>query len=221
MAEQEQLNNVSSQEQPQDETLEDVFRQFPVEQAANSFAAQPRQNVEQPPPDISVPDPSYDPDGFKNVVKSLHTNDWEVKTALNRVSEQLEGMKQERQRAAEEADISQTVKQIQDSVPALAGKEGLVKAYLGVFAQQDQRVLKVWENRKQNPAAWNKTLSVITKQMAKDIDFKADPQLTENTRAAKASRDQMATTRTPDADEKWAKASPSQFQHYWDELTKG
>ena len=216
MAEQEQVDTVPSEAAPE-ETLEDVFRQFPVEEAAKSFDAQPNRSVEKA-PEINIPDPSYDPDGFKTAMKSLHTNDWEVKTTLNRVSEQLDGLRQERQRAIEEDDISSTVAKIQESIPALSGKDRLVKGYLGAMASEDQRVARVWENRRQNPAAWNKTLSVITKQMAKDFDFQVDPQLAENTRAAKASRDQMATTKTPDPDDKWSKAEPGDFQRYWDQL---
>jgi hypothetical protein len=214
MAEQEQVETTSSE--AADETFDDVFKQFPVEDTASSFTAQPK-NEE--PPEVNIPDPSYDLDGFKTSMKSLTKNDWEVKQALNRVSEQLNGLQQAQQRTIEEEDINSTIGTIQDSIPSLKGKDRLVKGYLGAVANEDNRIARAWESRKKNPAAWEKTLSVITKQMAKDFDFAADPQLTENTRAAKASRDQMATTRASDPDDKWTNASPQEFQHYWSQLT--
>lgn len=211
MAEQEQVETAPS-EVPE-ETLDDVFKEFPVQEAAQSFNAQPKQ--EEKAPDLNIPDPSYDPEGFKDSMKSLHSNDWEVKQTLNRISEQLDGVTQERQKAVEEEDISVTVGKIQESIPALEGKDRLVKGYLGAVATEDPRVARAWENRSQNPAAWERTLNVITKSMAKDFDFQSDPQLAENTRAAKASRDQMATTKQDDPDEKWSKASPQDFDRYW------
>lgn len=216
MAEQEQVETAPS-EVPE-ETLDDVFKQFPVQETAQSFNAQPRQQETQKPPELNIPDPSYDPDGFKESMKSLHSNDWEVKQTLNRISEQLDGVTQERQRTVEEDDISATVAKIQESIPALQGKDRLVKGYLGAVATEDKRVAQVWEHRKESPAAWDAALNVITKQMAKEFDFQADPQLTENTRAAKASRDQMATTKQEDPDDKIKSMSSSDFNSYWDHL---
>jgi hypothetical protein len=215
MAEQTQVETATS-EQPA-ETMDDVMRQFPVETAAESFTAQPKKEDINP-PKMDIPDPSYDPDGFKKTMQEFQTNDWEVKQALNRVSEQLNGMEQRTQRQVEEEDISATVEKIQEEIPILKGKDRVVKGYLGAVANEDPRIARVWENRKQNPAAWDKTLSVITKQISRDFDFVADPQLAENVRAAKASRDQMATTRADSPDEKWSKASPGEFELMWDRL---
>jgi len=215
MAEQEQVETGPSEVPAKEETLEDVLKDFPVESAAQSFNAQPKQD--EAPPEVNIPDPSYDPDGFKAAMKGLTTNDWEVKQTLNRISEQLDGVQKERQRTVEEADISDTVAKIQESVPALAGKDRVVKGYLGAMAQEDPRIARVWENRKQNPGAWNKTLNAISKQVAKDFEFSADPQLTENTRAAKASRDQMATTNKADPNDGIPK-DPGAFEHYWNNL---
>lgn len=219
MAEQEQVETVSSETQQQEETLDDVLSQFPIESAAQSFNAQPRQQEpSQRPPDFNVPDPTYDPDGFKQTMKSLQSNDWEVKQTINRISEQLQGEAQRRQREAEEVDISQAIKSIQKTLPTLEGKDRLVKGYLGAMAAEDPRIAKVWENRRSNPTAWNKTLNALTRQLAKDFEFQADPQLAENTRAAKASRDQMGTTSRPDPDDKFKGMNPGEFQAYWDRL---
>ena len=215
MAEQPQVETTVS-EQPA-ETMDDVMRQFPVETAAESFTAQPKKE-EPSPPKMDIPDPSYDPDGFKKTMQDFQTNDWEVKQALNRVSEQLNGMEQRTQRQVEEEDISATVEKIQEEIPILKGKDRVVKGYLGAAANDDPRIARVWENRKQNPAAWDKALSVITRQMSKDFDFVADPQLAENVRAAKASRDQMATTRAQDPDEEWRTKNPQEFAMKWDQL---
>ena len=215
MAEQEQVETVPSEQAPEkEETLDDVLSRYPVQEAAQSFNAQPKQETM---PEISIPDPSYDPDGFKQTMKSLHTNDWEVKQALNRISGQLEGEMQRRQREVEEQDISASVKKIQESVPALQGKDRIVKGYLGAMASEDPRIGKIWENRRTNPEAWAKTEAAIIKQAARDFEFQADPQLTENTRAAKASRDQMATTTKESPFDK-VPSDESGFQRFWEQL---
>ena len=216
MAEQEQVETVPSEQAVKEETLDDVFKEYSIENTAQSFNAQPKS--EEKPPEMNIPDPSYDPDGFKKTMQGFASNDWEVKQALNRVSEQLTGMQQAQQRQVEEEDISTTISEIQESIPQLQGKDRLVKGYLGAMANEDQRIARVWEQRRQNPAAWQKTLGVIKKQMAKDFEFSADSQLTENVRAAKASRDQMATTTKPDPDEKIKGMSPGDFDNYWNNL---
>lgn len=217
MAEQEQVETVTSEE-PAEETLDDVLKGFSVEDTAKSFVAQPKHQEAEKPPELSIPDPSYDPDGFKQTMKNLHTNDWEVKQTLNRISEQLQGQEQERQRQIEEADISKAVDHIQESIPVLKGKNTIIKGILGAMASEKPAITKVWENRHSNPAAWEKTLSAITKQVAKDFEFTSDPQLTESVRAAKASRDQMSTTTKRGPNDEWDGLDDSNFAQRWNNL---
>jgi len=219
MAEQEQVETVTSEES-KEESLDDVLKGFSVEDTAKSFVAQPKYQEQEKPPELNIPDPSYDPDGFKQTMKSLHTNDWEVKQTLNRISERLEGQEQERIRAIEEADIGKAVEQIQDSVPVLKGKNTIVKGILGAMATEKPAITKVWENRHRNPEAWNKTLAAITKQVAKDFEFTSDPNLTENVRAAKASRDQMSTTTRRGPNDEWEGLNESDFNRRWDQLVR-
>lgn len=218
MAEQEQVETVSSetQEAPE-ESLDDVLKDFPIEDAAKSFSAQPSQR-EPEVPEVNIPDPSYDPEGFKKAMTGMVTNDRKIEQTLNQVSEQLKGLEQQRARAIEDEDIASTVEKIQESVPQLQGKDRLVKGYLGAMASEDQRITRVWEQRKQNPAAWNRTLNAITKQLAKDFEFTADPQLTQDTRAMKASRDQMATTKQEDPNDKFKSMKPGEFDQFWQNL---
>lgn len=214
MAEQEKVETTSSDSQ-QEDTLDSVLKDFPVESVAQNFTATPKRPE---PPEVNIPDPSYDPDGFKKEISKFARNDWEVGQKVDQVLSAVEEMKAERQRLAEQTDLNKVVEEIAEAVPALKGKDRVVQGLLGAYAQQDQRIAKVWEQRKQNPAAWNKTLNVLKKEIAKEFDFMADPQLSENVKAAKASRDQMATTQKPDANEKWAKADPGDFQRMWNQL---
>lgn len=223
MSEQEQVETVPSVEvaETKEESLDEVLKEFSVEDTAKSFVAQP--NYHQPvqqekPPELNIPDPSYDPDGFRQTMKSLHTNDWEVKQTLNRISQHLEGQAKEQQRKVEEADISKAIEKIQESVPVLKGKNTVVKGILGALASEKPAIMKVWENRYQNPNAWDKTLAAITKQVAKEFDFVSDPQLTESVRAAKASRDQMATTTKRGPNDQWDGLDSVEFEKAWRRL---
>lgn len=216
MAEQEQVETAPSVEEQPEETLNDVLKDVSVEDVAQSFSATPKAPKEAP--KVDIPDPSYDPDGFKREMSKFAQNDWEVGQKVDDVLNAVNEMRAERQRNAEQTDISATIEEIQEAVPALKGKNRVVQGLLGAYAQEDQRIAKVWEQRKQNPAAWNKTLNVLKREIAKEFDFQTDPQLAENVKAAKASRDQMATTQKPDVNEKWAKASPDDFARMWDNL---
>jgi hypothetical protein len=217
MAEQERVETTPSVETQPEETLENVLKDIPVEQVAQSFNAAPRQP--EAAPSFDIPDPTYDSDGFKSKIGEVGKATWEVKQSVDGLRNEIDSLRAERQRTVEQADLGKVVSEIQEAVPSLAGKDRIVQAHLGAYAQEDPRIAKAWEQRGQNPAAWNKVLGVLKREIAKEYDFQADPQLTENVKAAKASRDQMATTQKPDADEKWQKASPAEFQKMWDNLT--
>jgi len=214
MAEQTQVETETSEQ-----TLDDVYKEFNVEEVAQSFNAQP-QAAPQPAPRPNIPDPALDIDGFKGWAENVQTSDAELRQSFRQVSEQLSSINEERQRQVEETDLNAAVKIIQEGEPALEGKEKLVKSYLGTLANDDKKLVQVWQNRGSNPKAWNAALRAVKSQIAKDFSFSADPQLTENVRAMKTSRDQMATTTKVDPNDEWS-GSITDFERKWSQLTNG
>lgn len=227
MAEQEQVETAPSETQPE-ETLDDVLKNVSIEQVAQSFDAKPSQPVQQQitqAPQLDIPDPTYDPDGFKRAIGKIAQNDFSTAQKVDQVLSLIQRREQEQERNREQTDIGNVVKEIETAVPVLKGKETLVQGLLGAYANKDPRITKVWQDRHKDPASWNKTLAVLKKQIAKEFDFAMDPQLAENIKAAKASRDQMATTNRPGPNEKWEErlrnASPTDFTKMWDQIKAG
>jgi hypothetical protein len=214
MAEQEQVSTA-----PSEPTLDDVYKQFNVEEVAKSFEATPQKQPEfrQETP-VNVPDPTLDTDGFQRWARQVHSADSEIKQTLHRVSEQLNTFQQERQRQQEEADIKNAVQKLKEKVDA---DEDFLEIALAHKARKDPKLLAVWENRHKNEKAWEAALKAVGNEFAGKFSMRADPQLAENTRAMKASRDQMATTQKESPDDKWAAMDEGEFQQEWSRLVGG
>ena len=227
MEEQEQVETAPSENAQPEESFDDVLKDVSIEQVAQSFEARPSQPA-QPvtrAPELNIPDPTYDPDGFKREIGRIAQNDFATAQKVDQVLNLMQQREQEAQRTREQTDISKVVREIETAVPALKGKETLVQGLLGAYSNKDPRITKVWQERHRNPETWNKTLNVLKKQIAKEFDFVSDPQLAENIKAAKASRDQMATTNRPNAnqalEERLRGMSPAEFQNYWNSIKAG
>lgn len=208
-----------TQAQPTSEpSLEDVYTKFNVQEAAQSFTAAP----EQPQPrqqESSIPDPALDIEGFKNWARQTQTADQEIRQTLTSVNKRLSDYEQERQRTREEADLQKAVGVLKEKVPA--ADDEFLEIALAHKARKDPKLLSIWENRAKNPQALEAALKAVGNEFASKFSMKADPQLAENTRAMKASRDQKATTQAPDKDEKWNNQSPQEFARAWDQLISG
>ena len=81
--------------------------------------------------------------------------------------------------------------------------------------------MALWQQRSQKPEAWNQALGAVGKEIAKKYAARQDPQLAENQRAMKVSRDQMATTQKVDRNERWSGMNEQEFQHEWNRLVQG
>jgi hypothetical protein len=209
--------NEETQTQPQSEpSLDDVYKQFNVQEAAESFTAKPQaQPAPQQQPAV-IPDPALDIDGFKTWARQQSSADSELRQTLTQVNERLSGYEQERQRTREEADLHKAVSVLKEKVPG--ADDEFLEIALAHKARKDPKLLSIWENRAKNPQALEAALKAVGNEFASKFSLKADPQLAENTRAMKASRDQKATTQAPDVDEKWR--NPDNFEREWARLVE-
>ena len=206
------------QEQPS--SLEDVYTKFNVTEAAQQFDAKPQ--VTEPPQrqqPVSIPDPALDVDGFKNWAQNINAADQEIRQTLHSINERLSKQDQERVRNLEEADLKAAVSALKDGQDDL--DDETVEVYLGVKARKDPKLMNLWNNRAQKPEAWKAALGVLKQDIGKKFAVKSDPQLAENQRAMKVSRDQMATTQKVDPNEKWSNLKPAEFEQEWSRLVQG
>jgi len=200
-------------------SLDDVYKQYNVQEVAETFTATPAPQVQpQAQPQQSfVPDPALDIDGFKRWAQQQGSADQELRQTLTTVNDRLSKFEQERVRVREEADLQKAVGVLKDKVPG--ADDEFLEIALAHKARKDPKLLSIWENRAKNPQALDAALKAVGNEFASKFAMKADPQLAENTRAMKASRDQRATTQAPSVDEKWS--NPDSFAREWDRLVNG
>lgn len=195
MAEQEQTQSPAPQSSTQSteasseapQSLDQVYKQYNVEETAKSFqpqvqTQQPQQQVQQT-QEVSVPDPVLDSEGFR---KWQGNQSQVLRQSLTSVHGELTALRFERQRAKEEADIKSAVQKFR-GVTGNEVDEDMAEVALGSKARKDPKFLAVYQNRERNPAAWNAAVSAYANEFKSKTQFKIDPNIAENQRAAKQS----------------------------------
>lgn len=209
-------------EEAKEQTLEDIHKQFNVEEAASEFQARPAQQQQQRQEpqrqDLVVPDPTLDTEGFKKYMSGIQSQDAEIRQSLYSINDRLEKQEQERVRGQEEADLKAAVNKVKEKVDL---EDDFLEVALAHRAKRDPKFMNLWVNRSKKPEAWEAALNVVANDIGKKFSARQDPQLAENQRAMKVSRDQMATTQKPDANEKWSKLDAGEFQQEWQKLVSG
>ncbi|MGH9427647.1 MAG: hypothetical protein ACRD2L_15255 [Terriglobia bacterium] len=205
-------------EEAKEQTLEDVYSKFNVEAATQEFTAKPalQQEVKREPP--VVPDPALDVDGFRKWAGNIAAQDEQVRQSLYSINERLERNEQERIRGQEEADLKAAVTKVKERVDL---DDDFLEVALAHRAKRDDKFMNLWVNRSKKPEAWNAALDVVANDIGKKFTARQDPQLAENQRAMKVSRDQMATTQKVDQNEKWSKMDAGEFNQEWSKLVSG
>jgi hypothetical protein len=184
----------SEETEAQVETLEDVYSEFNVDEAAQQFQAQPVQSV--PQPVTQQPDPYAD-------IQQQESN--VLRGQLDQNTQELSQLKQSMVNKEIEADIGKAVDHVSQKIDGI--DRDVVDAYLNSKANRDPRFMKLWEGRNSNPAAYKRGLDALSNEMAEKFSIKQDPQLTENQRAAQQSQQSMAASNQPSADNKFADMS--------------
>ncbi len=181
---------VESQEtEAQVETLDEVYSEFNVDEAAQQFQAQPVQSAPQP---ATQPDP-YDYDQQESQV---------LRGQLDQTTQRLTQLEQNLENARIEADIGKAVDHVSQKVEGV--DRDVIDAYLNSKAKSDPRFMKLWEGRNSNPTAYNRGLDALSSEMVGKFAIKQDPQLTENQRAAQQSQQTMAASTKPTSENKFA-----------------
>ena len=207
-----------SNEQPQsapEVTLDDVYKEYGVDQPAQQAFAAPATAKPQAPEAPVIPDPVTDVEAFRQ----WQTNQFHQNASLQNTLQELNGrfqqISQAEARRQIEVDVSRAVETVNKRLNA---DPQLVEVALDLEARRDPRFAKLWEGRQQNPQAWEKALDAWSRKMDGKLSVRADPQLAENQRAAKASQQAMAQSRAPDPHSEWDSLAPGDFDHRWRQL---
>ncbi len=217
----EQATSTESTAEP---TLQEVYKQYNVEEAASEFNPQrqePAQPAAQPQSQnlgTEIPDPVLDQAGFKSY---LAKQALETRQALSTASQFQQQLYVAEQRRREEADIKSAVQTVKEKIGDI--DDDFVEVALGQKARKDPKFAAVYQNRGKNPTAWRAALNAVAAEFKGKYQFRQDPQLTENVRAAKQSTQSSLTAKESASDnpieDKLSKAkTDAEFSREWERL---
>lgn len=218
-----------SQEQPTstEPTLEQVYTEFKVDDVAQSFQpqAQPSQQPRQEPqPSLSehIPDPVMDAQGFK---AWQSTQNKDIRQALSSLHAHQQALAVAEIRRQEEADIKTAVSTVKEKVGGDIDDD-FIEIALGQKARKDAKFNAIWMNRHKNPQAFRAALNAVGNEFKGKFQYRQDPQLTENARAAKQSTQSSLTTKedptgNPLEQRLAAAKSPQEFERIWQQSISG
>jgi hypothetical protein len=219
---------VSTETSSEPQTLQDVYKQFNVEETAREFqpasptAPAPNQAMPTMPnqpvqPMMQVPDPVLDPQGHRAWAAQNVQESQNLRTALQQVAGKLNQFERARAVEKEEADIKRAVDSVNQGLDSKLDPD-VVEIALGVKARKDPNFMRLWQSRNQKPEALNAALKVIAKELGTKYAMKSDPQIAENVRALKEATSGKAT---PDKQapssmhEAMQKATGAEFDKLW------
>lgn len=209
------------------ESLDDVYKRFPIEAEASSFQARPVQReVQQEVPqkeEVQIPDPTLDPNGYKAYELNKARDHATSKQALQQLDGKLNGILRATVKAQEEADIKGAVSEVNEHLGDRKLDPDEVEIRLGTKARKDPRFAAIWQNRHKNPAAMKAALRAIAGEIAKKTEYRLDPQIAENQRALKeaTSSTKATTAPEPSQDEKLAKLPKGEFDRAMNRIKNG
>jgi len=172
----------------QEPSLDDVISEYNVQSVP-----EPAPVVSKEPETPSIPmnvDP-LDEKSFNNYATQVAQGQSVLGNQLNEVKSELTQLRQERAELQIESDINDAVGKLNDGLDL---NPKLVRVHLEYTAQEKPGFKKIWDNRKQNPKAYEKALEAISKEMKGTYSMKQDPELTATQKAVQQSQQSLATT---------------------------
>lgn len=147
-----------------------------------------------------------------------------VASQVQELSAKLDAYQQEKAQAEVSADINRAV----DLVAEESGLDNrdYVEFRLSKLADANPNWQKLWDNRHTKPEALDAALKAAAHEMKGELDFKADPQLAENHRAAQESTNTSQDT----TESKYSNAlgerlgeakSPAERDRIWRQIMNG
>lgn len=200
-------------------TLDDISQEFSVEEQVSTFQAQPDQAIAQQNYQQSYqPDPISDPDAFNHYsrqqAESLNT----LNTTVQTLADQVQSYEKRISQQKVDADVESAVATVNKK---LGADPKLTEIALEHQYRDDPAFKKIWDNRSQNPKAFEKALDVVADKLSGIFNVSQDHQLTANQLAAKQSLKTMAKTPHVDSNSEWEGLSSAEFDAKWNETKRG
>jgi hypothetical protein len=185
--------DTQASQEPTEVTLDDVIEEFSGSFTPETLRQEPIQQ-QQIVAEIGNVDP-LDNDQWNRYLQSQQQNQSALQRQVQDLNSKLTEYQQREAQKLVEADVKKAV----DLVNAdLNADPMLVELSLEKYAREKPGFARIWENRNQNPKAYEKALKAISKDLQGKFSVRQDPQLTENRRAVRSSQQAMATKNQPD-----------------------
>ena len=205
-------------------SLEDLSKEFSVEEQTRSFTAQPQPSYQpqyQPtyqPQAPQIPDPVLNPDAYAQYVWQQNPLVSQLGNTVQEVTAKLQAFEQSQAQAKLEADVNRAVTKVNEKLKV---DPMLAEAALEAEYRRNQTFKHIWDNRDRNPDAFNKALDVVANTLSSRFAVRADPQLLENQRAALSSQRTMATTPQANPAMDALRMSQPDFEQWWEQTKRG
>jgi hypothetical protein len=195
------MNEITQSTEPEsavasEPSLDDVIAEYNVQPAAAPQALAPSEPVMPAQPAAAVVDP-LDSGQFNNYVQQVNSGQSVLNTQLQDVKTELTELRQERAQLQIEADITSAVGKINEGHDL---NPEIVRVHLELTAQNKPGFKALWENRTQNPKAFDAALSAVSREVGDLYANKQDPDLTANQRAMQQSQKSLAGTSVEGSD---------------------
>lgn len=150
----------------------------------------------------------------------------EVTAAIAALAEDMKSLRQDNESLRQEAIRSQEKADLQNVLEKLGTKlEGVktphIKYALAERYETDGKFKEVWDNRANNPDAFNAALDALAPILQEELAVRADPKIAEDQQAfdnALQSAETTATDARDDEVKEWMKLNPAAFEARWRQL---
>jgi len=210
----EETQSTESGDNVVNETLDDVIATYNVQAPVAQESSQQVRNYETPRP-VPKLDP-MDDNSVNQFAEYVSSNTTALDSQIREMRDKLTQFEQKEAELRIEADINKAIESINEGV-GLNPK--LVRVHLELAAQEKPAFKKIWENRNNDPATYNRALKAIQKEISDTYSVRQDPELTETQTAIQQSQKSMASSskgsNKGSAEERLEGLSGADFDREW------
>ena len=160
---------------------------------------------------------------MNNYVQSVNNGQSVLNNQLQDVQAKLTHMEEQSTRLQVDADINDAVSRINEGLNIEPKR---IRVELELKAQENPGFKAIWDNRKENPEAYTKTLNALSRELGETYSVRTDSELVANQKAVQQSQQSRSTTNAQDVESpledrlKGAK-SGGEFNAEWQRLIGG
>lgn len=186
-------------------------KQPTLEELASEF------KVEQSPPAQREPEPQL-PSDPEELARWSAKQVLETSRRVEQVSRKLEADEQEKFINSQMSALEKAVDTLGKDVPL---SKMLIEGALHTKYARDPNFKKIFDNREQNPNAYQKALGVLSEEIKREAAIKFDPEVAENKRALDQLQRASRTPAKEDPNAKWKNMPQGDFEREWERLRRG